>query len=54
LIKYIFLLIGEVSDACLLILAILLGLIHCIPMFFEAKKSRKDCLISFEVILFRF
>ncbi len=39
LIKYIFLLIGEVSDACLLILAILLGLIHCIPMFFEAKKS---------------
>lgn len=39
LLKYIFLLISEVNDVYLLILAILLGLIHCVPMFFEAKKS---------------
>lgn len=39
LFKYIFLLIGNVNDGYSIILAILLGLIHCIPMFFEAKKS---------------
>ena len=39
LLKYIFLLIGEVSETYLIMLAIILGLIHCLPMFFEAKKS---------------
>lgn len=39
LLKYVLLLIGEVSDVYVLFSAILLGLIHCIPMFFEAKKS---------------
>lgn len=39
LLKYLFLLLGDVSEGHLIILAILLGLIHCMPMFFEAKKS---------------
>lgn len=39
LLKYIFLLIGDVNEACLIILAILFGSFHLIPMFFEAKKS---------------
>ena len=39
LLKYIFLLIGDVNEACLIILAILIGSFHLIPMFFEAKKS---------------
>lgn len=39
LLKYLFLLIGEVSETYLVMLAIILGLIHCPPMFFEAKKS---------------
>ena len=39
LLKYIFLLILKVSDGYLIILAILFGLIHSLPMFFEAKKS---------------
>ncbi|WP_407411872.1 metallophosphoesterase [Methanobrevibacter sp.] len=39
LLKYLFLLLGDVSDGHLIILTILLGLIHCMPMFFEAKKS---------------
>ena len=39
LLKYIFLLIGQVSDIYLAISAVLLGLIHLLPMFFEARKS---------------
>lgn len=39
LLKYIFLLIGNVSDLYLAGLAVLLGLIHLLPMFFEARKS---------------
>ena len=39
LLKYIFLLFGGLDDAYLLVIAVLLGLLHCIPMFFEAKKS---------------
>lgn len=39
LLKYIFLLIGNVSDIYLFVLAVLLGLIHLLPMFFEAQKS---------------
>ena len=39
LLKYIFLLIGDVNDACLIFLSIFVGFIRCIPMFFETKKS---------------
>ena len=39
LLKYIFLLIGDVNEAYLIILAILIGSFHLFPMFFEAKKS---------------
>ena len=39
LLKYIFLLIGNVNEVYLALLAISIGLMHCIPMFFEAKKS---------------
>ena len=39
LLKYIFSLIGDVNEACLILLAILIGSFHLIPMFFEAKKS---------------
>lgn len=39
LLKYIFLLIGEVNDFYLIFSAISIGLMHCIPMFFEARKS---------------
>lgn len=39
LLKYIFLLIGNVSDLYLAGLAVLIGLIHLLPMFFEARKS---------------
>ena len=39
LLKYIFLLFGGLNDAYLLILTVLIGLLHCGPMFFEAKKS---------------
>ena len=39
LLKYIFLLVGEVNDVYLAGLAIVIGLIRCLPMFFEAKKS---------------
>lgn len=41
LLKYIFLLIGGVNDIYLLILTLLIGLNHFVPMIFEAKKSRK-------------
>ncbi|WP_407421176.1 metallophosphoesterase [Methanobrevibacter sp.] len=41
LLKYIFLLIGGINDALLVILAVLFGLLRVIPMIFEAKKSRK-------------
>ena len=41
LLKYIFLLLGGVDDIYLLILTLFIGLNHFIPMFFEAKKSRK-------------
>lgn len=39
LFKYLFLLFGGISDSYLLLLAVLAGLLHCIPMFFEEKKS---------------
>lgn len=39
LLKYIFLLIVDVSDVNIIILSVLIGMMHCIPMFFEAKKS---------------
>lgn len=39
LLKYIFLLFGGLNDAYLLAITVLLGLLHCMPMFFEAKKS---------------
>ena len=41
LLKYLFLLIGGLDDAYLVILAIFLGLLNVIPMFFETRKSRK-------------
>lgn len=41
LLKYIFLLLGGVSDFCLLILTILIGLNHFVPMIFESGKSRR-------------
>ena len=39
LLKYIFLLLGGVNDCYLILLSISIGLMHCVPMFFEAKKS---------------
>lgn len=39
LIKYIFLLFGGLNDIYLFVLTVLVGLLHCIPMFFETKKS---------------
>lgn len=39
LLKYIFLLICNVDEGFLVFLAVSIGLLHCIPMFFEAKKS---------------
>lgn len=39
LLKYIFLLFGGINDIYLVCGAIGIGLIHCVPMFFEAKKS---------------
>ena len=41
LLKYLFLLFGGVNDICLASLTILTGLLHCIPMLFEAKKSTR-------------
>lgn len=40
LLKYMFLLIGEVSDTFLVITALILGSLRVIPMLFETKKSR--------------
>lgn len=39
LLKYLFLLFGGISDAFALLIAVLTGLLHCVPMFFEAKRS---------------
>ena len=39
LLKYLFLLFGGLNDIYLFILTVLAGLLHCIPMFFETKKS---------------
>ncbi len=39
LLKYLFLLFGGLNDAYLIVISIFLGLLHCMPMFFEAKKS---------------
>ena len=41
LLKYIFLLLGGLNDAYILILTIIIGLIYFMPMLFEAQKSRK-------------
>ncbi|MBP3790904.1 MAG: metallophosphoesterase [Methanobrevibacter sp.] len=40
LLKYIFLLLGGIDDAYILILTILIGLNHFVPMLFESRKSR--------------
>lgn len=39
LLKYIFLLFGGVDDVILIVISILIGLMRCIPMFFEERKS---------------
>ena len=39
LLKYLFFLFSGVNEAYLALIAILIGLLHCIPMLFEAKKS---------------
>ena len=39
LLKYIFLLFGGLNDIYLFVLTVLVGLLHCLPMFFETKKS---------------
>lgn len=39
LLKYVFLLIADVGDVELIVASVLLGLLRCIPMFFEEKKS---------------
>ena len=39
LLKYIFLLFGGMNDIYLFALTVLVGLLHCIPMLFETKKS---------------
>lgn len=41
LLKYTFLLLGGLWDGYILILTVLLGLLHTVPMLFEAKKSRR-------------
>ena len=41
LLKYIFFLFGGMDDTSILILTIIIGLIHFMPMLFEAQKSRK-------------
>ena len=40
LLKYLFLLLGGINDVYIILVAILIGLLHLLPMFFEAKKSR--------------
>ena len=39
LLKYAFLLFGGINDTYVMVLAFLIGSLHLIPMFFEAKKS---------------
>ncbi len=39
LLKYLFLLFVGVDDVYLIVISVLIGLLHCVPMFFEAKKS---------------
>ena len=39
LLKYIFLLFGGVDDVILIVISVLIGLMRCIPMFFEERKS---------------
>lgn len=41
LLKYTFLLLGGLEDSYVLLLTILFGILHIVPMLFEAKKSRK-------------
>ncbi len=41
LLKYILLLFCEVDDVFLLILTVIIGLNHFMPMLFEARKSRR-------------
>lgn len=45
LLKYLFLLFGGLNDTYLAVISVLIGLMHCIPMFFEARKS--TCLGRF-------
>lgn len=39
LLKYLFLLLGGVDDVHLVAITVFIGLLHVVPMFFEAKKS---------------
>ncbi len=39
LLKYLFLLFGGVNDVYLIVITLFIGLLHCLPMFFEARKS---------------
>ena len=39
LLKYLFLLFGGVDDIYVALITLIIGLLHCIPMLFEAKKS---------------
>lgn len=39
LLKYLFLLFGEVNESYLMGLTVFIGLLHCVPLFFETKKS---------------
>ena len=41
LLRYIFLIFGEVDDSWLIVLTLAIGLNHFMPMLFEARKSRK-------------
>ena len=41
LLKYVYLLFGGIDDAYLLLITILIGLNHFLPMLFEARKSRR-------------
>ena len=39
LLKYIFLLFGGIDNVILIVISVLIGLMRCIPMFFEERKS---------------
>lgn len=41
LLKYLFALFGDVNEVYILLLSIVIGLIHFVPMLFEARKSTK-------------